>query len=271
MVSVTKRGKGFTLIELLVVIAIIAILAAILFPVFMQAQAAGKRSVCQNNIKEILNACLMYENDSGWILPGTLNGWAMPDMWVTKIDPYLKQLQKTKDSPGNFDLRGVYVCPSRPLSKQRVNPYGQLDPYLQRCYGYNYFYLGGNPNSPTTASYHPLGEVAKPTKTVRILEGWRYDTSGGTGAFDLYTQGIGTMLCYPPSVNNVCRPTYVWPPGWHNGKSDVGWFDGHVTCEMFCPPEPPGATPTAHPYTGIMSATYSNQPDPYFRLRTPKP
>ncbi len=59
-----SAGHGFTLIELLVVIAIIAILAAILFPVFAQAKAAAKKTVCLSNFKQIDTAMLMYSSDN---------------------------------------------------------------------------------------------------------------------------------------------------------------------------------------------------------------
>ena len=62
--------KGFTLIELLVVIAIIAILAAILFPVFAQARAKARQSVCESNLKQIGLACSMYlgDYDEHWVI-----------------------------------------------------------------------------------------------------------------------------------------------------------------------------------------------------------
>jgi len=59
----SKRRAGFTLIELLVVIAIIAILAAILFPVFAKARAKAQQTSCLSNLKELGTACLMYAQD----------------------------------------------------------------------------------------------------------------------------------------------------------------------------------------------------------------
>ncbi len=66
MSLVSRRPNGFTLIELLVVIAIIAILAAILFPVFAQAKAAAKQSAGLSNVKQIDTAYMMYLIDNDW-------------------------------------------------------------------------------------------------------------------------------------------------------------------------------------------------------------
>src|SRR5437879_8414171 len=63
MQSVPRRGRGFTLIELLVVIAIIAILAAILFPVFAQAREKARQSVCLSNMKQVGLGLSMYTQD----------------------------------------------------------------------------------------------------------------------------------------------------------------------------------------------------------------
>lgn len=247
-----KSGKGFTLIELLVVIAIIAILAAILFPVFSQAKAAGRKAVCQNNLKMMLNACMLYEDDGGGkILPGAMQGWDMRGFWVTKIDRYLKQLRKADDT--SFKITGVFRCPNAPKLPD-------LDETLYRTYGYNFGYLGGDPSlsPPPSNDYHALAEVVKPTKTIRILEGWNYRNK------------TGAMMCYAPIRGDYCcLPDYVWPPGWHNGLTTTGWFDGHVAMSKIAPPR----TNTNDAYTGIMSKGPgpATAADPYFRIGSPKP
>jgi len=85
--------KAFTLIELLVVIAIIAILAAILFPVFAQAKAAAKKTASLSNAKQIGLGCLMYDTDFDGVFPiGSGSGWWGPTNgnWVFELQPYVK-------------------------------------------------------------------------------------------------------------------------------------------------------------------------------------
>jgi len=110
----STRG-GFTLIELLVVIAIIAILAAILFPVFAQAREKARATACLSNSKQIGTAVMMYVQDYDEMYP--CNSWDKPHIgttdnttgrdtrsivqWPWRIMPYLKNKQ-------------VFVCPSDP-------------------------------------------------------------------------------------------------------------------------------------------------------------
>src|SRR5512147_426654 len=85
-----SRKSGFTLIELLVVIAIIAILAAILFPVFAQARSAARRTQCLSNMKQVGTALLMYTQDYDeslpWSTSSAFSGWT----WYQSVDPYIK-------------------------------------------------------------------------------------------------------------------------------------------------------------------------------------
>ena len=93
---------AFTLLELLIVIAIIAILAAILFPVFARARENARRSSCQSNLKQIGLAFAQYVSDSdGMIIGKTLaSGTTSAVSWPTTLVPYLKNVQ-------------VFVCPSQ--------------------------------------------------------------------------------------------------------------------------------------------------------------
>ncbi len=102
-----KRGRGFTLIELLVVIAIIAILAAILFPVFARARENARKSTCQSNLKQIGTGILMYLQDydermfnhCGMPRPGNTADGFPEHCWPYCVAPYIKNTQ-------------VFVCPS---------------------------------------------------------------------------------------------------------------------------------------------------------------
>src|ERR1043165_4531756 len=105
--------RGFTLIELLVVIAIIAILAAILFPVFAQAREKARGISCVSNMKQLGTACAMYMQDyDERVLPryaACPNGGAAPfpnepRLWTNTIQPYIKNQQ-------------IMVCPSAQNSK----------------------------------------------------------------------------------------------------------------------------------------------------------
>jgi prepilin-type N-terminal cleavage/methylation domain-containing protein/prepilin-type processing-associated H-X9-DG protein len=102
--------KGFTLIELLVVIAIIAILAAILFPVFAQARSKARQTSCLTGMKQLGTGLIMYAQDWDETLPLNdyvgnglvpLIGWRDPragDSWCSGIYPYVKNSQ-------------IYICP----------------------------------------------------------------------------------------------------------------------------------------------------------------
>lgn len=101
------RQKGFTLIELLVVIAIIAILAAILFPVFARAREKARQASCQSNEKQLALAVLMYVQDYDERMPAcrfgtTANrcqGSAQYYTWRAAVQPYIKNRQ-------------IFICPS---------------------------------------------------------------------------------------------------------------------------------------------------------------
>lgn len=91
------RSRGFTLIELLVVIAIIAILAAILFPVFAQAKAAAKRTATISNLKQNVLAVNMYATDYDDLVPLVWQDWPNNLFIIQKLYPYTKNIDLAWD------------------------------------------------------------------------------------------------------------------------------------------------------------------------------
>jgi len=124
------QARGFTLIELLVVIAIIAILAAILFPVFAQARESARKASCQSNLKQIGSAWMQYAQD--YDERTLINTWNanIPNqaiqknrIWLQQIQPYAKNYQiglcpsdalpwQATDQEFNVDVRGSYALQS---------------------------------------------------------------------------------------------------------------------------------------------------------------
>jgi prepilin-type N-terminal cleavage/methylation domain-containing protein/prepilin-type processing-associated H-X9-DG protein len=106
-----NKSHAFTLIELLVVIAIIAILAAILFPVFAQAKLAAKKISSLSNNKQICLAVLMYSNDQDDTWPyAQPGGWQWTDDWIINTQPYIKTFQLLL-SPVDSTVRPTWSGP----------------------------------------------------------------------------------------------------------------------------------------------------------------
>ena len=129
--SSVSQGNAFTLIELLVVIAIIAILAAILFPVFAQARAKARAISCLSNVRQIGTAMQMYIQDFDETTPSIIVGGGVPNQdFYSLVQPYSKNLQ-------------MFFCPDRTDSK--TGPYNPdpCDDSINaesgaRCIGYGY-------------------------------------------------------------------------------------------------------------------------------------
>ena len=159
-------SRGFTLIELLVVIAIIAILAAILFPVFARARENARRSSCQSNLKQIGLGLLQYTQDYDETLPpDSVNLPGKTATWHDLTYPYVKSEQ-------------LYNCPSDSKSdpfKQGVNHSNGVDSgsyYINTSY-----YANSDAQTPPAANLAAgsnavkLSQVANPVETVWVADG----------------------------------------------------------------------------------------------------
>ncbi|MHB8635678.1 MAG: prepilin-type N-terminal cleavage/methylation domain-containing protein [Fimbriimonadaceae bacterium] len=117
-----RLSKGFTLIELLVVIAIIAILAAILFPVFAQAKLQAKKASCLSNTKQATLANIMYTDDSDDMFPQAESGDdtvnAPHITWTTTTYPYVKNGDRLLDTTSGVLVStgkaGIFADPAAP-------------------------------------------------------------------------------------------------------------------------------------------------------------
>jgi len=145
-----RKNEGFTLIELLVVIAIIAILAAILFPVFAQAREKARQASCLSNEKQIGLAALQYYQDYDELGPRYITSAAenavspsIRGTWIAFLYPYMKNT-------------GIWKCPNMPdatsggtsiwlttVSSIGSSPFRNIS--LWMGYGWNYQYLNGPP------------------------------------------------------------------------------------------------------------------------------
>jgi prepilin-type N-terminal cleavage/methylation domain-containing protein/prepilin-type processing-associated H-X9-DG protein len=229
-----RNHKAFTLIELLVVIAIIAILAAILFPVFAQAKLAAKKTVSLSNIKELTLAGLMYCGDNDDHYPITDNNWA--ETWMMGVEPYVKDY-------------GIYMDPT---DQHQINPQTG-PPYTYWANGVMAWgsdgYMGAGfrgvvyPDYGFTTDYsnsRSATEITYPSDTIFLCMrnttpyNW-YEISGvWDNWFGIMTivEGIDYGICLPGQYPNPWGPpdpTYqglIYAP--YAGKSNFAMTDGHA-------------------------------------------
>jgi prepilin-type N-terminal cleavage/methylation domain-containing protein len=178
------RQRGFTLIELLVVIAIIAILAAILFPVFANAREKARQTSCMSNMKQLGLGFSMYLDQWDSTYP-TSACESVPHGWVYTAGSY--KIDVSKGALYSFvKTPNVYVCPSDPHDGQTN---AKSPTYLS--YSVNQqFMIGGNTGYPASE-----GDVPFPTETILLLE----ESAKSSGA----KQGLNDGCFYPPPSDDV--------------------------------------------------------------------
>ena len=218
--------RGFTLIELLVVIAIIAILAAILFPVFARAREKARQTTCTSNVKQLTLGIMMYVTDYDGTFP---NGWGAPPSptlittpanarlpvnplrymyWSNSIQPYIKNYQ-------------MYECPSA-----RPWPYSAAPNNILQ--GVTYTFNG------LLYNYGESG-IAAPAKCIMLSE-MNGDIALNSTAFGNPMRASGA---HPYQPNGGTVGAWYWLPnpggstdlphvGFHNGGDLKGYCDGHA-------------------------------------------
>lgn len=257
------KRRGFTLIELLVVIAIIAILAAILFPVFAQAREKARQAACISNTKQIGTAVMLYVQDYDELFPFSDNfAIVIPNSpvqggyqyWGDAIAPYVRNGGQS----------------THPTLKGGTGNYG---PY-QRCptvgnwwtgYAYNVelgYYPSGQLGSVSTAANRngvSLASLNRPADLICVLDNqpmysWLRNVLGRDDA----ASQIIHYRWVPTSAVTTCMTNYDWPdsarlfgpsraPGGevpsarHNGGINAAFCDGHSkwikTGSEMCKPE----------------------------------
>jgi len=138
-----SKRRGFTLIELLVVIAIIAILAAILFPVFARARENARRSSCQSNMKQIGLGILQYTQDYDETYPPRGNG---AGSFRQLTQPYIKSTQ-------------LFECPSNTQNKTVADGAIGNFPAVNRSYGVNSRFMDDNSGRSLSEAQTPAGSI----------------------------------------------------------------------------------------------------------------
>jgi prepilin-type N-terminal cleavage/methylation domain-containing protein len=196
--------RAFTLIELLVVIAIIAILAAILFPVFAQAKLAAKATAGLSNIRQLSLAFTMYENDADDVLP--LAAYATDAsfvIWHDIIDPYVKN-------------KGIWLCPGSAVQPTDANgmPTSQFGYSVQYLTTLQMDFANANNHTAVAASL-----IANPTETVLL-------TSAISSVPGSFCGDDGKFLLAPSYPNADC---WGRPDPLAQGSAIISWNDTHAS------------------------------------------
>lgn len=184
-----RRKTGFTLIELLVVIAIIAILAAILFPVFAKAREKARQTSCLSNARQLGTACLAYAQDYDETFapnrPRDINGNQL-GTWRSAVQPYVKSWQ-------------IFFCPSNSCSGGDTEEARVPNPLTTNHNNMHYFYQG----NLFTDSGTPIASFDKPAQQIMVQEGY--------GCF--------------PDLGTWCNTWARW--ACHSGGKNFAFVDGH--------------------------------------------
>ncbi len=203
-----RRTSAFTLIELLVVIAIIAILAAILFPVFARAREAARKTACASNCKQLLLAAHMYAQDYDEILPcdyHVSNSDTTHLLLVQQMNPYIRNM-------------GIWYCPTAP----RIPFANYHDTPENRAAGNIGYYWWSFFMLPSTVT-PPKPDNSTWVDWYFAAKFWGNQVRVMTEAWDADCWVVSDWFCQPAGTHLH---------GGSKGAMNFGYLDGHV---KFCP------------------------------------
>ncbi len=242
--------RGFTLIELLVVIAIIAILAAILFPVFAQAREKARQTSCASNTKQIGLAIMQYVQDYDEYFPpsqyGGGNTGIVQRLWYGLVDPYVKAQYSEphwmdpnqRYHPGRD---GIFSCPSHPVKTQGGQYGAHYDIFAD-------FWNCCTPSSTLDARHRAtaLAQLETPAEKAIVVEKGVTDAAWGWPFFGTWQWDWADSVGNPrgstdnsrialerdrdcaPQGNGSWAQCGMHPRYRHNGVANVLFGDGHV-------------------------------------------
>ncbi|MDW8028258.1 MAG: DUF1559 domain-containing protein [Armatimonadota bacterium] len=242
---------GFTLIELLVVIAIIAVLAAILMPVFSQARAKARQAACISNEKQFGQAMLMYVQDYDEVFP--YGAWGHR-YWMFLINSYVA------GRPANFTrpAGNIFVCPNDPILHYISNP-AAITPEPANSWG---LVRDANGQYPYWASYSinehvcddwpNLAQWEAPANSFLFLEGNDSDIEGDEIADPArctefrFTHNEGSNFCFVDGhvkwhravyhVDPCVNSNWIFPPHGRGGPTgDCGPWTASTWDDQPCP------------------------------------
>jgi prepilin-type N-terminal cleavage/methylation domain-containing protein/prepilin-type processing-associated H-X9-DG protein len=227
--------RGFTLIELLVVIAIIAILAAILFPVFAQARDKARQATCINNMKQIVTSVLMYAQDYDERWPSVHWG-----IYLVTVQPYMKneQVWACPSAAGIYTVRPCYFenWPSWNGLPGRSDCSTRIVQYIVTGIAANSDVFGGWDNRPPRA----IALLDRPAETIILADNdvsVRATTAPPIGSIGL-PQNAQIAFSACQDARHV-----AWNARWsgaapnssagrlgakHSGAGNFAYADGHV-------------------------------------------
>jgi len=247
------KRRGFTLIELLVVIAIIAILAAILFPVFAQAKEAAKKTSDLSNQKQLTLGHIMYASDNddyfcrNWYAATNAGGaWTEDMTWCKTVMPYLKS-----GKAGQYDVAGgLFQAPGFPYDRA----YAVHDQIMPSCnvtdWNARVCATPGNASVTQTQIANVANKLivthtgVNPAWGAHGAPGANMDSSWWWWSGQNQKYDVGTKTCsgngWPPIVTGPqagfrCYnadlapwPYFAMPRFRYAGGSNVGYADGHA-------------------------------------------